>query len=274
MDNADDVLARLRLRAQLTDAARAVEAPDAGVGTSGGDGRKARHLRKPLVPASNRFAVSRGAVIGVAIAAVLLVAIIVVPRVVAGRAGGTDGSGAALALDATPSAVADRAGGGAGAESPAPASAVPVVVYVTGCVRTPGVLALPPGSRVTDALEGAGGALPEADLTVLNLAAVVADGERIFVPTPGQTPPAVLDGGGGGSGSGASGGGGAAGGAVNVNTAGAAELTALPGIGPVLAQRIVDYREAHGPFASVADLGGVTGIGPSLMDSLADLVVF
>jgi competence protein ComEA len=151
-----------------------------------------------------------------------------------------------------------------------------VVVYVTGAVVAPGVIHLPTGARLVDAIEEAGGALPEADLTVLNLAARLTDGERIYVPLPGETPPPVT-----GPGSGPGGGGGISGGSstagsglLNVNTATADQLTALPGIGPVLAQRIVDFRSAHGSFDVLADLGEVSGIGPKVLAGLADMVAF
>jgi len=149
-----------------------------------------------------------------------------------------------------------------------------VLVYVVGAVVAPGVVELPNGARVLDALTKAGGALPEADLMVLNLAAVVVDGERIYVPLPGETPPALV---GGGASPGRSGSVGVDVGSqdlVNVNTASADQLTALPGIGPVLAGRMVDFREAHGPYADLADLSQVSGIGPKLTASLEGLVTF
>jgi competence protein ComEA len=147
------------------------------------------------------------------------------------------------------------------------------VVHVAGAVAAPGVYRLAVGARVVDAIEQAGGALPEADLAALNLAAPLADGQRVYVPLPGETPPPVL-GPDGGSGGGSGGSGGAGDGRVNVNTADAGALTALPGIGEVLAQRIVDFREAHGPFGALADLGEVSGIGPKILAGLADAVAF
>lgn len=134
------------------------------------------------------------------------------------------------------------------------ASAVPgvVVVHVVGAVATPGVVRLPAGARVLDALAAAGGSTPDADLSAVNLARELVDGEQVVVPRPGELPAAT----------GAS----AAddGGLVDVNTATPAQLDALPGIGPVLAQRIVDGR----PYRSVEDLDAVDGIGPSLLDKL------
>jgi competence protein ComEA len=142
-----------------------------------------------------------------------------------------------------------------------------VWVHVVGRVASPGVVALPEGSRVGDAVAAAGGALPDADLAGLNLAAVVQDGAQIRVPAPGEEPPAAADdgaGGGGGSGGG--------GGAVDVNTAGSAELQTLPGIGPVLADRIVAWRDANGPFPDVDALLDVSGIGPAVLGQIRDLV--
>lgn len=147
--------------------------------------------------------------------------------------------------------------GGAGAGGAA------VVVHVVGQVLAPGVVDLPAGSRVAEAIDAAGGAAPEADLGAVNLARVVTDGEQIHVPRPGEAAPAppVADGGGAAPGEGDPE-------LVDLNTADVAALDELPGIGPVLAARIVEWREANGPFGSVEDLGEVTGIGPSL---LADL---
>lgn len=153
---------------------------------------------------------------------------------------------------------------------PTPGQEVTVWVHVVGEVASPGVVAMPAGSRVADAVSAAGGALPGADLAALNLAAVVQDGAQIRVPAPGEEPVSAEDAGGGAvTGGGATG---AADGAVDLNTAGAAELQTLPGIGPVLAERIVTWREANGPFASVDALLDVSGIGPAVLGQLRDLV--
>jgi competence protein ComEA len=137
-----------------------------------------------------------------------------------------------------------------------------VVVSVVGLVARPGLVSLPSGARVADAVEAAGGFLPEADPASVNLAAMVTDGEQIVVGLPG----APVEGGGGGAGAAG------AGERVDLNAATAAELDALPGIGPVLAQRIVAYRDAEGPFRSVDQLDDVPGIGPAIAAELADLV--
>jgi len=136
-------------------------------------------------------------------------------------------------------------------------------------VRSPGVYTLPAGSRVIDALRAAGGAGPGADVRSVNLARPIADGERVYIPRKGEAPAPDVAGGGGTSGGSS---GGAGGGKVNINTASESELESLPGIGQVLAQRIVDYRTQHGPFRDVKDLLKVEGIGQKKFDSLKDHV--
>ncbi|WP_372451990.1 helix-hairpin-helix domain-containing protein [Catellatospora tritici] len=141
------------------------------------------------------------------------------------------------------------------------ASPTELVVAVTGQVRRPGLVRLPPGSRVADAIEAAGGVLPGTDVSTLNLARRVADGELIAVAVPGVVP--ADQGGGAGA---------APGGLVNLNTATLAQLDALPGVGPVLAQRILDHRARHGDFRGVGDLRQVEGIGDAKYEQLKDLV--
>lgn len=140
-----------------------------------------------------------------------------------------------------------------GADSSGDASAI--VVAVMGRVQRPGLVELPAGARVADAIAAAGGALPETDLSTLNLARRLVDGELVSVGVPA---PAAA--------------GAAGGGLVNLNTATAAELEALPGVGPVLAQRIVDYREAHGGFRTVDELRDVPGIGDATFAELESRV--
>jgi competence protein ComEA len=138
-------------------------------------------------------------------------------------------------------------------------SSATVVVSVVGSVVRPGLVTLPTGSRVADAVEAAGGLVPPADPASVNLAAVVTDGQQIVVGAPGA------------SGGVPDGPAAAPGGKLNLNTATAAELDALPGVGPVLAQRIVDHRD-QGPFTSVDQLDDVPGIGPARAAELAELV--
>ncbi|MFJ2769557.1 helix-hairpin-helix domain-containing protein [Streptomyces sp. NPDC087300] len=186
------------------------------------------------------------------------------PPVEAGRAsGGGDG---------------DRADGGRGGSTGAAAA---IVVDVSGEVRRPGIQRLPAGSRVADALRAAGGPEPGTDLGALNRARFLMDGEQVVVGGPA---PASAAGGAGagaagtGTGAGVSGGGTAgAGGAgtvgpIGLNTASAAQLEELPGVGPVLAQHIIDYRTEHGGFRSVEELREVNGIGDRRFADLQDLV--
>ena len=158
---------------------------------------------------------------------------------------------------------------------PAGAPAGRIVVHVVGAVVSPGVVVLADGARVADAIAAAGGAASDADTEQLNLARVLGDGEQVrvphageqlVVPDPGPSPPGGASG--GSAAAGASGGSTPGGGVVNINTAGASELEALPGIGPALAARIVEYRDGHGPFASVDDLTDVPGIGPAKLEAL------
>jgi len=167
-----------------------------------------------------------------------------------------------------PSAVDSPApAGGAGAVAPAKTSAgAEVVVAVGGKVRKPGLVRLPAGARVADALQAAGGADPGVDVALLNLARKVVDGELILV---GVTPPPGAVAATGAAGAPAAG---APQGPVNLNTATLADLDTLPGVGPVLAQRILDAREAQGGFTSVGDLRKVDGIGDSRYEQLKDLV--
>jgi competence protein ComEA len=149
---------------------------------------------------------------------------------------------------------------------PATAEAPPIVVHVLGAVHVPGVYALRPGSRLHDAVRAAGGLTAEADVARVNLADYVRDAQQVHVPALGVTLPpaptaAVL-------GSPAY----TAGGRVNINTATAAALETLPGIGPAYAQRIVAYREEHGPFVSPEDILGVSGIGPTRYGQIKELI--
>ncbi|MFD6678930.1 helix-hairpin-helix domain-containing protein [Micromonospora parva] len=140
-----------------------------------------------------------------------------------------------------------------------------VVVAVAGKVRKPGLVRLPAGSRLADAVQAAGGALPGVDVALLNPARKVTDGELIVV---GVTPPPAA----GGAAGPVAGGAAPAAGPLNLNTATLAQLDALPGVGPVLAQRILAHRDQHGGFTSVGDLRQVDGIGDARYEQLKDLV--
>jgi competence protein ComEA len=135
----------------------------------------------------------------------------------------------------------------------AASTAATIVVAVMGRVQRPGLVELPAGSRVADAVAAAGGPLPETDLSTLNLARRLVDGELITV---------------GGSATVGS----AGAGPLNINSATAAELESLPGVGPVLAQRIVDYRDEHGGFRTVDELRDVPGIGDTTFRELESRV--
>lgn len=139
-----------------------------------------------------------------------------------------------------------------------------LVVSVAGQVVRPGLVRLPPGARVADAVTAAGGPVPGADLTGLNLARRLTDGEHVVV---GPVPMAAGAGAAGAGGSGA-----AAGARVDLNTATLADLDALPGVGPVTAQRILDWREQHGRFTSIDQLREIEGIGETRFARLRDLV--
>ncbi|MEW1955232.1 ComEA family DNA-binding protein [Terrabacter sp. NPDC080008] len=197
-----------------------------------------------------------------------------VPTAAAGAAGATASQSAASAGDPRGVAGAPGAPVGSGATVVGGGEG-PVVVHVVGQVNRPGVVQLRQGARVADAITAAGGTLRGADLSALNLARLVQDGEQIRVPRPGEAPVAaagVPAGGGTGSG-GASGPGGTAGAPgssalVSLNSADVAALDTLPGVGPVLAQRIVDWRTEHGRFTSIDELGEVSGIGDKMLAQL------
>jgi competence protein ComEA len=143
-------------------------------------------------------------------------------------------------------------------------TAPPPLLYVdvVGAVRRPGLYRLAQGARVADALARAGGPTRKADLELVNLAAPIADGEQVVVPRRGTA----------GGGAGPAGAGGSTAGPVHLNTATLEQLDALPGIGPVTAQKILDYRQQHGAFSSVEELDAVPGIGPARLEQLKGLV--
>ncbi|WP_443046446.1 helix-hairpin-helix domain-containing protein [Streptomyces sp. DSM 40750] len=165
---------------------------------------------------------------------------------------------------AVPGAVA-----GASAATAGPS----IVVDVSGKVRSPGIQRLPAGSRVADALRAAGGVRPGADTDGLNRARLLVDGEQVLVGGPAvASGPGAVPGGGGVAGAGGSVTGGAPATPVSLNTATADQLDTLPGVGPVLAQHIIDYRTQHGGFRSVDELREVNGIGDRRFADLRNLV--
>lgn len=188
-------------------------------------------------------------------------------------AGGPGGSGAP---DPDVSAGPSGAGpDGAGHGGAGHGGAVAVTVHVAGAVVAPGLVTLPAGARVGDAVIRAGGPLDDADLTRVNLARLLTDGEQVLVPREGEPlppepplPPSEAT-------PGASTGptAGTPDGRIDLNRASVVELQALPGIGPTLAARIVGHRDQHGPFRTIGDLRAVSGIGERRLQELADLVV-
>ena len=183
-----------------------------------------------------------------------------------GDAGGGEGGAVGKGAESRASSV--------GARGAASAAGTEIVVDVSGKVREPGVHRLPAGSRVTDALRVAGGVRPGTNTEGLNRARFLVDGEQIVV---GGQAPAAVPGAGGANTTGVSGSAGSTVGAgptapVSLNTATADQLNTLPGVGPVLAQHIIDYRTQHGGFRSVDELRQVNGIGDRRFSDLRDLV--
>lgn len=140
----------------------------------------------------------------------------------------------------------------------------PVIVYITGAVPRPGVYALPKNARVQDAISAAGGFLAEAEKSQINLAALLEDGQKLDIPyVEGASPvlgtpvPEIVT---------------STTELIDINVASAGELETLPGIGPTTAQKIIDYREANGPFLSTEDIINVPGIGPGTYERIKDLI--
>jgi competence protein ComEA len=188
--------------------------------------------------------ISRGRALAYVLA--LLVALVVAGRAAFGRGEPARGRTPVVAMRAEPAAVQK------------------LLVHVVGAVREPGLYRLDDGSRVDDALRAAGGPKPKAALDLINLAAPVADGQQVIVPLRGE------DGVAGSAASGSTGG--AAVGPVHLNSATLEQLDTLPGIGPVTAQKILDYRNEHGAFSSIEELDSVPGIGPARLAELKKLV--
>lgn len=196
-----------------------------------------------------------GATVGVSVAIVALRGAPAPPELSLPRAAPTAGPGATV-----PAGVS-----GAGPSTGGPAEEE-AYVHAAGAVHRPGVYRVRPGRRVTDVLDAAGGPTPDADLDQLNLAARLADGERVYVPRRGEAPAAAT---GTGAGGGAAD---PAGALVDLNTATREQLEALPGVGPATAQAILDYRRARGRFRQVQELLEVRGIGEAKLAALRERV--
>ena len=206
------------------------------------------------------------------VGAAALVAVLVAAHLLGGaKAGGSVGSaiadGATTSIPAltAPSGQSGDGGSEPGSAGSAGAISSVVVVDVVGAVRDPGLYRLSQGSRIADAVARAGGMSRKAYRTLVNLSAPLADGEQVLVPARGAAAPGAADGSSAGVPSPAA--------PVDINTATDEQLDALPGIGPVTAQKIVDYREQHGPFTSVDGLDAIPGIGPSHLANLKGLVI-
>ena len=228
-------------------------------------------LRRPRLDVSRRQVLAVG---GAAVVALLVLAL----RLAVAQAGAepvpVSATPAGLVSRSVPSALASdgaasgggaSGGVGAGAGSGPDGAAAQVVVHIVGQVAHPGLVTLPAGARVADAIRAAGGALETADLGGVNLARILVDAEQVVVPKPGEWVPSS-------SGGAPTGGGSGSGGLVNLNAATLSDLDGLPGIGPVLAQRILDWRTEHQRFSSVDELGEVPGIGPKLLAQLRSKV--
>jgi competence protein ComEA len=204
----------------------------------------------------------RRVVASVVVALVVVVAAIVVTTRVTRSAAPAPELSLPRATPAPDPAGASAAGTAAGTAGGAAAGAAPVVVHVAGAVAHTGVYSLAAGSRVNDAVAAAGGPVGDADLDQLDLAAHVNDGDRVYVPRRGEQPPPTA--GVGGSPGAAT--------VVDINSADAEQLDALPGVGPSLAAAIVEYRRQHGRFRSAQDLLQVPGIGDAKLAALRSKV--
>ncbi|CAN5570604.1 hypothetical protein BH23ACT6_BH23ACT6_07880 [soil metagenome] len=253
---------------------------------SSDDGRSApRLLTLPAGLRDARLRVKASAVWGAALLVVLVLVVLGVRVAWAERvaqpelvrpADGAATSANPLADDSPPSGAEDPAAPtqNASATGTTPPAAE-TLVHVIGAVREPGVVSVPAGARVSDAVQAAGGVSDEAELSRLNLARVVLDGERIWVPVTGADPPSEVSNPGSTPASAGPSDPGAASspGLVDINTADTTGLEALPGVGPVTAAAILAWRDEHGAFSTVEELLEVSGIGPRTLENVRDMVV-
>lgn len=206
---------------------------------------------------TERLRTPRTAVIAVIIVVSVTAVILTITRSQSAALSGADASSEQHAmLNSAESAVADEG-----------SSSAKVFVHVVGAVNKPGVLELAADARVIDAIEAAGGSTAEADLAAINLARLVTDGEQLRVPTAAEVAAGLVV---SSTAAGATGHGTSA--LTNLNTATSQELESLPGVGPALAGRIIDWRAANGRFSSVDDLLSVSGIGEKLLEAVRSLV--
>lgn len=239
------------------------------------------HREHGAAPAKRRLAIpapSPSALVGISVLVLI-----------GGGAIHLSGSGSAVPLEEAPSPVTmstqsapsaePSAGGAEGREpsatqapsplgAPAGAGQTAVVVHVSGAVHDPGLVELPVGSRIDDAVHAAGGPTDDADLSAVNLAQPLTDGEQIHLPVPGETPPVSAPAAPGPPGAPAPGDDSRA--LIDLNTSDAGALEQLPGVGPAIAARIIEHREKNGPFRSVDDLIEVSGIGPATLEKIRD----
>jgi competence protein ComEA len=197
--------------------------------------------------------------IAVGAAVALFIAAVAVAAMLSFAASGGGEQAVIEASDRGPVAAPDESG------ADVEVGTAPLLVHVLGAVARPGLVELSAGARVVDAVAAAGGFTAEADPAGVNLARPIVDGEQLVVLAVGQAPPPATGGASGGAG-------GSGDGVVHLNTADLAALDTLPRIGPALAQRIIDWRDANGPFTSVDQLSEVTGIGDAIFAGLVDRV--
>ena len=205
------------------------------------------------------------------IALAFVVVALGVRYVLAGRAQASGSPGQLIGAP-SPQGSGSTSTSASGVAASGDSSAQPIVAYICGAVAQPGVYDLEAGARVADLLKRAGGATTKADLSAVNLAAKLSDGQQVVVPKRGAVAAVAASGSAAGSaGTGATGGGSATA-IVNLNTATSDELDALQGVGPATAQKIIDYRTTNGPFKTIEELKNVSGIGDAKFAALKPYV--